>query len=92
MFIGFTLNVLLYGIMITQVYLYFTTYKRSASNFLFCVWIADGSPNSDKSWMKLFVCFFDCMYFTSTIVDDLLGFRASPRRHCQYNFRFLVPL
>ncbi|KAK0469178.1 uncharacterized protein EV420DRAFT_1492886 [Desarmillaria tabescens] len=30
MFIGFMFNVLLYGIMITQVYLYFTAYKQQA--------------------------------------------------------------
>jgi len=45
--------------MITQVYLYFTTYKKFVSNFSFYLSGADGSSSSDKSWMKLFVRSFN---------------------------------
>ncbi|CAA7263412.1 unnamed protein product [Cyclocybe aegerita] len=44
MFIGFIFNVLLYGIMITQVYLYFTTFKKDQTwmkIFVFVLFIAD---------------------------------------------------
>ncbi|KAJ3516174.1 hypothetical protein NLJ89_g1288 [Agrocybe chaxingu] len=44
MFIGFIFNVLLYGIMITQVYLYFTTFKKDQTwmkIFVFVLLIAD---------------------------------------------------
>lgn len=57
MFIGFVFNVLLYGIMITQVYLYFTAYKQ----FVFSFSAGCGATNNagvgrDKMWIKLFVC------------------------------------
>ncbi|KAF9561791.1 hypothetical protein CPC08DRAFT_761871 [Agrocybe pediades] len=63
MFIGFTCNVLLYGVMIIQVYLYFTTYKKRVM---------------DKIWLKAYVMIllacdtantvFDFIYLYNTLI------------------------
>jgi len=57
MFIGFVFNVLLYGIMVTQVYLYFTTFKKyfQAAHRQTSQLNPTHLPR-DKKWMKLFVC------------------------------------
>ena len=57
MFIGFVFNVFLYGIMITQVYLYFTAYKQFVFSFSLIFRMSDNVDiERDKLWMKLFVC------------------------------------
>ncbi len=57
MFIGFVFNVFLYGIMITQVYLYFTAYKQFVFSFSLVFGMSDDvDTGRDKMWMKLFVC------------------------------------
>ena len=54
MLIGFLFNVLLYGMMIAQLYVYYTTYKKFVPCFLelrdvsYCIF-------RDHRWMKLFV-------------------------------------
>ncbi|KAF9808957.1 hypothetical protein IEO21_07679 [Rhodonia placenta] len=78
-FVGCVLNIVLYGIMITQTFLYFTVYKkyvvvqqssRAASNHY---------HDRDKLWMKLFVgtlflcdtlnCAFDIAFVYVALVD-----------------------
>lgn len=58
--IGFTFNAILLGVMFTQIYLYFTTFKKwliSPPNF-------PGNRTEltfrDKLWIKIFVCLFGC--------------------------------
>ena len=54
MLIGFVFNVLLYGLMIAQVYIYYTTYKEFVSFFQMLVSFLTVFFR-DEHWMKAFV-------------------------------------
>ena len=54
MLIGFVFNVLLYGLMIAQVYIYYTTYKEFVSFFQMLGSFLTAFFR-DKHWMKAFV-------------------------------------
>lgn len=54
MFIGFSFNLILYGIMITQVYLYFNTFKKWVlSRFCLSVWLTIASVEIVSGWRYL---------------------------------------
>jgi hypothetical protein len=85
MLIGTVFNIVLYGIMITQVYLYFNTYKLwVASNFLVTRCQLTRIPR-DRKWLKCLVLFlfladtvnalFDLVYVYDALIINFSTMR-----------------
>ena len=91
-FIGVVFNIALYGIMVTQTYLYFQMYKRYV---LHESWHMNGSAERspwrrDKPWMKLLVSEVPCSLSTLRHADECTGPRVVSMRHHQLLLRCCV--